>query len=79
MIYISLRCLIPLRSSAFFVYAYAIFYYTSRSAMSGVLQSSFFFGYMLIICWTFFLMMGAVGFWSALFFVRQIYRNFKAD
>lgn len=46
--------------------------------MSGVLQGSFFFGYMLIICWTFFLMMGSVGFWSALFFVRQIYKNFKS-
>lgn len=47
--------------------------------MSGVFQASFFFGYMLIICFVFFLMMAAVGFMSALTFVQYIYRNFKAD
>jgi hypothetical protein len=46
--------------------------------MSGTLQSAFFFGYMLLACWVFFLMMAAVGYWSALAFVRQIYKNFKS-
>ena len=66
-------------ASAFFIYGYGIFYFVSLSGMDGVLQSSFFFGYMLIICFVFFLMMGAVGFLSTLTFVRYIYRNFKAD
>jgi len=47
--------------------------------MSGFMQGTFFFGYVAISCYFFFLMMGAVGFWSALYFVRQIYKNFKAD
>lgn len=66
-------------SSALFVYAYATFYYINRSSMSGFMQGTFFFGYVAICCYFFFLMMGAVGFLSALFFVRQIYKNFKAD
>ncbi len=33
-------------SAGFFMYGYALFYYTKRSEMSGALQAVFFFGYM---------------------------------
>ena len=37
-------------STGAYIFGYAVFYYTNRSYMSGVLQGSFFFGYMLIVC-----------------------------
>ena len=33
-----------------------------------------FFGYMSVVCWAFFLMLGTVGFRASLMFVRHIYR-----
>jgi len=66
-------------SVGFFMYAYAAFYYVSRSEMSGVLQASFFFGYNLLISYAFFLMLGAVSHLVAHRFVRHIYSSIKID
>ena len=47
--------------------------------MFGFMQTSFYFGYMLVISYAFFLMLGFVGFYSCLFFVRKIYRTIKCE
>ena len=57
-----------------FVFGYCFYYYLARSDMSGFMQTSFFFGYMFMVCYGFFLMLGAVGYKSSLVFVRHIYR-----
>ncbi len=61
-------------STGLFVYGYCFYYYFGRSDMSGFMQTSFFFGYMLMVCFGFFLMLGTIGWRSSLFFVRHIYR-----
>jgi transmembrane 9 superfamily protein 1 len=66
-------------STGVFIYAYSFFYWVYRSEMDGFVQASFFFGYMAIVCYAFFLMLGAVGFLSSLVFVRYIYRSVKCD
>jgi len=66
-------------STGLFIYAYSIFYYMYRSKMSGVLQASFYFSYMALICYFFFVMLGTVGFYSSLIFVRRIYKGLKFD
>mmetsp|Transcript_19467 Transcript_19467/g.31871 ORF Transcript_19467/g.31871 Transcript_19467/m.31871 type:complete len:596 (-) Transcript_19467:424-2211(-) len=66
-------------STGFFIYGYCFYYYYARSDMTGFLQTSFYFGYMLIICYAFFVMLGTVGFYSSLVFVRHIYRAIKSD
>ncbi|KAK2973155.1 hypothetical protein RJ640_009578 [Escallonia rubra] len=66
-------------STGLFIYGYCLYYYYMRSDMSGFMQTSFFFGYMACICYGFFLMLGAVGFRAALFFVRHIYRSIKCE
>ncbi|KAK6125910.1 hypothetical protein DH2020_040347 [Rehmannia glutinosa] len=66
-------------STGLFIYAYCLYYYYARSDMSGFMQTSFFFGYMACVCYAFFLMLGAVGFRAALFFVRHIYRSIKCE
>jgi len=47
--------------------------------MSGVLQASFFFGYMLMISYAFALMLGSVSFWMAMKFVKHIYLSIHID
>jgi transmembrane 9 superfamily protein 1 len=42
-------------------------------------QSVQFFGYTLLVCYVFTLMLGAVGFYSSLVFVRYIYKHLKLD
>ena len=47
--------------------------------MNGFMQTSFFFGYMAMVSYAFMLMLGFVGFYSSLFFVRHIYDVIKSD
>ncbi|KAH1067015.1 hypothetical protein J1N35_032002 [Gossypium stocksii] len=65
-------------STAIFMFAYCVYFYT-RSSMSGLLQFSFVFGYNACMCYAFFLMLGTVGFRSSLMFVRYIYRAVKSE
>ena len=67
------------RSTGIFVFVYAVFYYNKRSNMSGFLQSVQFFGYTLLACYIFFLMLGTVSFFTSLYFVKYIYRYLKMD
>ena len=66
-------------STSFFVYGYCFYYYNHRSDMSGLMQTSFFFGYNLMICLALFLMLGTVGWRASLLFVRHIYRAIKCE
>jgi len=73
------RSVIISGSTGLFVLAYAFFFYLKRSNMSGGLQTIQFFGYTLLTCYVFCLMLGTVGFYSSLKFVRYIYLNIKMD
>jgi len=66
-------------STGLFILVYSVFYYTYRSKMFGVLQVSFYFPYMFLVCYFFFIMLGTVGFYSSLFFIRRIYGGLKTD
>merc|ERR1712086_1035454 len=56
-----------------FIYVYSFFYYFQRSGMTGMLQGSFYFGYMLVLSLAFLLMLGSSGFQFSLIFVKYIY------
>lgn len=73
------RSIITSGSAGLFVLAYACFFYIKRSNMYGGLQSIQFFGYTLLTCYMFFLMLGSVGYYSSLKFIRYIYLNIKMD
>jgi len=66
-------------STGLFVYGYCFYYYFARSDMSGFMQTSFFFGYMGMVCYGFFLMLGTVGYRASLVFVRHIYKAIKCE
>ncbi len=62
-----------------FIYVYSFYYFFHRSGMSGMLQGSFYFGYMAVISFAFFLMLGSAGFQFSLVFVKYIYSRVKCD
>eukprot|EP00210_Caulerpa_lentillifera_P004666 g4451.t1 len=64
-------------SIGLFIFGYCFYFYFRRSGMYGLLQTSFFFGYMGVVCYAVFLMLGSIGFNASLIFVRQIYRTIK--
>jgi len=66
-------------STGVYILGYAIFYYKYRSYMSGVLQTAFFFGYIVAVSYAFFLMLGAVGWWCTFAFLKQIYGAIKSE
>uniref|UniRef100_A0A7S4G828 Transmembrane 9 superfamily member n=1 Tax=Eutreptiella gymnastica TaxID=73025 RepID=A0A7S4G828_9EUGL len=66
-------------ATSFFIYAYCFYFLYSESKMSGFFQVSYYFGYMLLICYALFLMLGTVGFLCSFVFVKQIYRSIKCD
>jgi hypothetical protein len=66
-------------ATGLFVFAYSFYYFFHRSNMDGVLQLSFYFGYMGIVSYAFFVMLGFVGFYSAFSFVEYIYSAVKTD
>mmetsp|Transcript_11998 Transcript_11998/g.22452 ORF Transcript_11998/g.22452 Transcript_11998/m.22452 type:complete len:609 (+) Transcript_11998:180-2006(+) len=63
----------------FFIYAYSFYFYIFNSGMSGFLQASFYFGYMAILSFATFLMLGSAGFRVSLLFVKYIYSRVKCD
>ena len=66
-------------STAVAVFGYAFYYFHLRSDMSGFMQTSYYFGYMGIICYGWFLLLGTIGHKASLLFVRHIYRAIKCD
>jgi len=66
-------------ATGLFVYAYSFYYFFHRSNMNGLLQLSFYFGYMGIVSYAFFIMLGFVGFYSSFTFVNYIYGAVKTD
>jgi hypothetical protein len=62
-----------------FIYAYSFYYYYHRSGMNGILQGSFYFGYMAVVSFAFFLMLGSAAFQFSLVFVKYIYSRVKCD
>ena len=66
-------------STSVYVYLYSLYYFFYKTEMTGLLQTAYFFGYMLLFCVGLYLMCGTIGSWGAGIFVRKIYRNVKID
>lgn len=73
------RSLLTPGASALYVFLYAILYFITKLDISNFISALLYFTYMSVVSWAFFLMTGAVGFISCLFFVRKIYASIKVD
>ncbi|OKL61532.1 hypothetical protein UA08_03315 [Talaromyces atroroseus] len=66
-------------SSAFWVFAYCIWYYMFKLHISGFVSSLLFFSYSFLACAVYGLLTGTVGFLTAYAFIRRIYSAVKKD
>jgi len=66
-------------TTGLYIYLYSIYYFNHISQMHGALQTSFYFGYMLITCVAMFMLCGTVGHLGTMLFIRTIYKNVKSD
>jgi hypothetical protein len=62
-----------------FVFGYSIWYYYTATDMTGFFQAAFYFGYSAMMAWSFFIMLGFIGFQSSFFFVCNIYATIKVE
>jgi len=73
------RALFSGGSTAWYIFGYAAFFFLYRSEMNGFMQAAFFFGYVALVCYIFFLLLGMMGFIASFMFVQRIYRVIKSD
>jgi transmembrane 9 superfamily protein 3 len=66
-------------STGFYVYIYSVYYFFTKTKMTGIFQTTFYFGYMFMFCLGITLMTGSIGYLAASSFVKAIYRNIKSD
>jgi len=66
-------------ASAFYMFAYSVFYFFTKLEIVKFLSALLFFGYTFIMTIAFFLLTGCIGFISCLIFVRKIYASVKVD
>ena len=66
-------------SSAGYLFAYSVLYFTTKLEIVGFVPSLIYFSYMALVAFTFFLVTGSIGFLSSLWFVRKIFASIKVD
>ena len=66
-------------STSLYVYLYSIYYFVFKTSMHGLVQTSFYFGYMALISMGMGTLCGTLGHWAANKFVRTIFQNVKVD
>jgi len=62
-----------------YVYLYCIYYFFAKTHMHGLMQTMFYFGYMLLFCFTISLICAGISYFGARIFVYQIYKNLHID
>ena len=66
-------------STAIYVFLYSIYYFVFKTSMHGLVQTTFYFGYMSLISLGVGTLCGTLGHWAANNFVRTIFQNVKVD
>jgi len=66
-------------SAAFWMFLYSIYYFSVELQITKMVPTMMYFGYNFIICFTFFVLTGTVGYLACLVFTRIIYAAIKVD
>ncbi|KAL7162619.1 hypothetical protein ACSBR2_042995 [Camellia fascicularis] len=73
------RAYLTAGSSALYLFLYSIFYFFTKLEITKLVSGILYFGYMLIIAYSFFVLTGTIGFYACFVFVRKIYSSVKID
>ena len=66
-------------SSALYLFLYASFYFYTKLEITKFVSGILYFGYMVMISASFFVLSGTIGFYACYWFVRTIYASVKID
>jgi transmembrane 9 superfamily protein 2/4 len=66
-------------SSGLYLFLYSVWYFVTKLNIEGIVPTVLYFAYMAMICITFFMLTGSIGFFACLWFVRKIYGAIKVD
>jgi transmembrane 9 superfamily protein 3 len=66
-------------SVSVYVLCYSIYYYFAKTAMTGILQFSFYFTYMISLSVGLFILCGTIGYFGSELFVWRIYKGLRID
>ena len=66
-------------STALYVLLYAVYYFFTKTKMSGIMQTAYYFGYMTLFSVGLAILCGTIGYMGASAFVHRIYRLIKSD
>ncbi|KAF9578543.1 hypothetical protein BGW38_005602 [Lunasporangiospora selenospora] len=66
-------------ASAFYIFGYSVLYYFSTLQIKSFTSMVLYFGWTAIMSLMFFVLSGAIGFFSTFLFVRKIYSSIKID
>ena len=73
------RSFISSGACAFYTMLYSVWYNLTELNLTGFVSQFVYFGYMSLICFTFFLVTGTIGFVSCFWFNLKIYGSIKVD
>ncbi|CAK9250325.1 unnamed protein product [Sphagnum jensenii] len=73
------RAYLTAGSSALYLFLYAAYYFFAKLDITKVVSGILYFGYMVIISYSFFVLTGTIGFYACYWFVRTIYASVKID
>jgi len=66
-------------SSALYLFLYATFYFFTKLEITKFVSAVLYFGYMLIVSYSFFALTGTIGFYACFMFTRLIYSSVKIE
>ena len=66
-------------STALYVLLYAVYYFFTKTKMSGIMQTAYYFGYMTLFSVGLAILCGTIGYMGASAFVHRIYKLIKSD
>ena len=66
-------------SSALYLFLYTTFYFFTKLQITKALPCMLYFGYMFILSYAFFVLIGTIGFCACLWFTRLIFSSLKID
>lgn len=73
------RSFIVSGGAAVYVLFYSVFYFHTQLSITAVIPTILYFGYTLIIVFTFWILTGTIGFFASFSFIRKIYAQVKID
>lgn len=66
-------------SSAGYIFLYSLYYFYAKTHMAGIVQTTYYFSYVTLICLTVGVITGAIGALGTRIFITKIYSYTKAD